>query len=194
MAPQVQKTPVQNLKVQPTQALQRPQVKTRVRTRIDAEPVASLRPNTISVELLGRGGLYSVNYDYSIGGYVSLGVGFSYWSVSTDAISNTSGGLSVTAPATSDSITIVPIYTNIYLSPDSHRPYLSLGVDIVSMSSSSGSNSTFTTVSGNGVGPVVGAGYEYRGTGGFLFRLAPYLFIGNKTTQVFAGLSLGSAF
>ncbi len=169
-------------------------MKTEVGTGTNREPVSVRRPNTLSAELLGRGGLYSVNYDYSLGRFVSLGVGFSYWSLSTAATSTSVGSINITSPATSDTFTIIPVYTNIYFLSDRNRPYVSLGVDIVSTTSTNGSNSTLSAVSGSGTLPVIGAGYEFRGDGGFLFRGATYVLAGSKTQQITGGASFGAAF
>ncbi len=86
----------------------------------DVENVAEERPNAISAELLGRGFLYSINYDRSLNESFAIGAGFSYWSVSSFA--------------SKASIFAVPVYGNYYFSPDSNRGFLTAGLDFVGAS------------------------------------------------------------
>src|SRR4051812_18289452 len=91
---------------------------THVETSVDN--VAEERPNAIAGELFGRGLLYSINYDRSLNDSFAIGAGFSYWSVSS-YYSKTS-------------VVVVPVYGNYYFSPDSHRGFLTAGLDFVGAS------------------------------------------------------------
>lgn len=133
------------------------------------------RKNAISIELLGRGGIYTINYDYAFGNDVAAGLGLATWSASTT-------GANVT-------LFIIPVYANYYFSSGASRPYLTGGLDIVT---GSGALDT-STFSGTGAVAVLGGGYEYRSDGGFLFRAAPYIFVGAKLA-FWIGLSFGFTF
>jgi hypothetical protein len=143
------------------------------------------RSNALSAELLGRGGLYSFDYDRMISNSIAIGAGVSYWGV-TDFVGD------------SISLAIIPVYANFYLNPGPNRFYLTAGMDLVvaSATDSDGFGDGFGgSATGTGVMAVAGAGYEYRSpTSGFLFRVAPYLFVGAGGVAVFGGISLGYAF
>ncbi len=134
-----------------------------------------LRRHGISLELLGRGGLYSFNYDYMITDDLALGAGLATYSISSNG-SNASAW-------------VVPVYANYYITGQNHRLFVTGGADVVF---SSGKLAGDTQVSGSGLAGVLGAGYEYRGDSGFLFRAAPYLMVG-KISGTWLGLSFGYA-
>jgi len=145
--------------------------------------VPELRPNAITFELLGRGGLYSFNYDRSLWGPLALGAGISYYGWS----SGNMGNAEVSASAL-----IIPVYGNYYFSMAHHRPFLSAGLDFINgqlklgglINEGTSRTETLFTFSG---------GYEYRGPKGFVFRAAPYLVTG-FVTFVWFGAGLGYAF
>jgi hypothetical protein len=134
------------------------------------------RPHAISVEIYGRGLLYSLNYDYSINDSVTVGGGFSTYSLSYNSASI--------------HLTLLPLYVNYYFQPGPHRGFLSGGGDIAIASGSIGGNAT---IRASGFFPVLGGGYEFRPDNGFIFRAAPYLFIGNEI-EPWIGLSAGVTF
>jgi hypothetical protein len=151
--------------------------------------VAEERPNALSLELLGRAGLYSIDYDYSVSDSVGVGVGLSYLAISTTT-THTNPNFSYQNSG-SASLIFVPLYANYYFSPNNHRGFLSAGAELVFGTATFNSNS----YSGAGALAVLGGGYEYRGDGGFLFRAAPYLFVGlSGGVAISAGLSVGTAF
>lgn len=131
------------------------------------------RRHAVSLELLGRGLLYSLNYDYLITDDVAVGAGVSTYSIS-------SGSASASA-------WLFPIYANYYFTQGPHRWFASGGANLIFASGSVGGDEK---VSGSGVAGVLGGGYEYRGDSGFLFRAAPYVFVG-KVSGGWLGLSLG---
>jgi len=132
-----------------------------------------LRRNGMSLELLGRGLLYSFNYDYLLNDNLALGAGVSHYSISSG---NASAGA-----------WILPVYANYYLTQGTHRWFTTAGANLIF---ASGNVGTEDKVSGSGVAGVLGAGYEYRGDSGFLFRAAPYVFVG-KTSGAWLGVSFG---
>lgn len=139
--------------------------------------VATQRPNAVYAELLGRGALYSIGYDRSLSENWAVGGGFSYFGA-------TSGGVSFSA-------FILPFYGNYYFSPGPHRGFISAGVDVVVVSSSI---NNWGGISATGALGTLGGGYEYRGEGGFLFRAAPYVFLGQGGVRLWGGLSFGGTF
>ena len=178
--------------------------------------VAKAVPNGLSIELAGRGGAYSFNYDRAFGNRALLGVGLSY--------------LSLTAVGNTAQLTTIPVYANYYVyNSGIHRPFLTGGVTILHLSvkseglefGASGSlnaqgNSDSELGSGGGdvnygmkgfvdVGelgggtipvPVMGVGHEIRSRGGYLLRAAGYVLyvpVLNRV-QPWAGLTLGTCF
>jgi len=137
------------------------------------EPRSELRRHALSTELLGRGGLYSFNYDYMILDNLAIGAGVSTYSIS-------SGTSSAKA-------TIIPAYANYYVNDGNHRFFGSAGANIIH---ASGKIDDSAQVSGSGLAGVLGGGYEYRNDSGFLFRAAPYVFVG-KASGVWLGFSFG---
>ncbi|HTL12250.1 MAG TPA: hypothetical protein VL588_07170 [Bdellovibrionota bacterium] len=138
------------------------------------ESVALTRPNTINLELLGRGGLYSLNFDHQFSEDFAFG-----------------GGASV-LPVTGATIFFVPVYANYYFSHGNSRFFATGGLDVVFFSGTASSG--YGSFTGGGVGFVFGPGFEYRGDGGFLFRITfPYITIGNSVGLT-GGLTFGYAF
>ncbi len=140
------------------------------------------RTSAFSFELLGRGGIYSVDFDHMVNPDMALGVGLAVWSISTTSSSSYASN--------SVSVLVIPLYMDYFFSSGHGRPYLTAGLDIVTASVSFSDSSSF---SGSGAVAVLGGGFEYRGDSGFLFRFAPYVFIGNKAA-ITVGLGLGYAF
>jgi hypothetical protein len=150
------------------------------------------RSNAISLELLGRGGLYGVSYDREIIESIALGAGFSKWSLGDVG----SGTISVLA---------IPVYGNYYFGSRKHRAFLTAGaawcrvtVNLdgvfdglfgVPTEEVSTGPETATFLIG-----TAGGGYEFRGDGGFLFRLSFYAMVARESVAPFGGLSLGYAF
>lgn len=132
-----------------------------------------LRKNAMSLELLGRGLLYSFDYDRMVTDNLAVGAGASHYSIS-------SGDASAGA-------WIIPVYANYYLTGGNSRWFATGGANLIFASGNVGDDAK---VSGSGVAGVLGAGYEYRADNGFLFRAAPYVFVG-KTSGAWLGVSLG---
>jgi hypothetical protein len=132
-----------------------------------------LRRNAMSLELLGRGFLYSFDYDYMVNNDLAVGAGVSHYSIS-------SGDSNASA-------LIIPIYANYYFTSGKGRFFATGGANLMFASGNIGDDSK---VGGSGVAGVIGGGYEYRADNGFLFRAAPYVFVG-KASGAWLGLSLG---
>lgn len=141
------------------------------------------RPNSLSFELLGRGLLYSLNYDREVTPEIGVGFGLSFWKVGAHDADN--------KHYEATRITIVPIYLDYYFYNNrGNRFYVNGGLDMISAKFS---DSAFTNDSDSGVYFVAGTGYEYRGDNGFLFRGTLYLFFAGDI-HLWPGLSLGYSF
>jgi hypothetical protein len=141
------------------------------------DSMAELNRHAVSLELLGRGLLYSFNYDYLVQENIALGGGLSRVSISSGS--------------SSASVTSIPLYANYYFTSGSpHRFFGTGGANILF---ASGRLTDDAQVSGSGLAGIVGGGYEYRGENGFLFRAAPYVLLG-KASGLWAGLSFGYTF
>ena len=140
--------------------------------------IALERPNVVSVEGLGRGYLYSVDFDHAFSNYIAVGAGFSYWDTSA------------WWRGANTSIFVIPVYGNFYFSPGSNRVYFTAGADFVQTGKAVDSKNNFKR---SGVVVVLGGGYELRTANGLLFRSTPYVFLG-KSINVGLGLSAGVTF
>ncbi len=144
---------------------------------VETQSTSRMLPrNAVSLELLGRGILYSLNYDYLIQDNIAIGAGFS--------------NITLSAGTSSASATFIPLYGNYYFTGGNHRWFGTGGMTLIH---TTGKIDSESKVSGTGLAAIFGAGYEYRGDSGFLFRINPYLFVG-KARGVWLGTSLGYAF
>jgi hypothetical protein len=144
-------------------------------SRSDEDDIKIEHPNTASVELLGRAGLYSLDFDRLFTDTLALGLGLSI----------------ETAPNSGGQVTwIVPLYLNYYFGNSKCRPYLTGGVNSGGGYSTGLSGSIFT---GTLAAAVLGGGYEWHLDNGLVLRAAPYLFWGSMVTAWF-GISAGYRF
>lgn len=151
---------------------------------ISSEPTRPTNPNAISLEILGKAFLYSVNYDRALSDdfFAGLGIG----SVTLDNADGSSSGRSAV---------MVPIYAGYYFIRDKGSPYVEIGAEAVP---SNGVQGLKTSMGGmqfpsNPVLPFFGAGWETRTDSGFLFRVTGYGILGQSVTPWFGG-SFGYAF
>ncbi|WP_413291525.1 hypothetical protein [Bdellovibrio sp. HCB337] len=167
--------------------------------------------HALSVETLGKGGLYSLNYDYLASLKSAIGFGVSYQSIRAK-------------PTVSDAqieLFTLPVYANFYFPFQAHRPFLSTAVTFFKAHATA--NIDLSTVfsgmrmtySAEGVEdqeisidkadmsmdnsvdlllavPSVGTGYEYRTADGAIFRVQGLVFVYDKIFP-WAGLSFGVA-
>jgi hypothetical protein len=128
--------------------------------------------DSVFIEGLGPGFLYSLNYERMLSDNVGLRFGFSYWSLETQSTAPTfsDGTVATVSSRTSMSVLAVPI-TCSYLGIGNmtHAFELGGGVDLLYVE---GSGDGFGgDVNGAGVGAVAIAGYRYQPLdGGFMFR------------------------
>ena len=136
----------------------------------------SLGKSALTAELLGRGLLYTVNYDYNFIPNLAAGIGAGY--------------ISTTRNRVEASATLVPIYANAYLLTGKHRPFLTAGVTLISAKLSDDNE----TLQGNGNITTLGGGYELRTENGFLMRIAGYSVRSESQTMFWPGISFGGNF
>ena len=140
------------------------------------------KPNSVYFELIGNGGLYSINYDRLITDNVSGRIGFMYLS-KLDLIF-----------LTVDNIVIIPVTLNYLIGNGNNKFEIGAGIDYVNSSGGSlfgyKTNVTVTQIFGTAT-----IGYRYRQKdGGFLFRIGFTPIFGANGFQPLAGLSLGFSF
>ena len=143
-------------------------------------------PSAVSLELLGRSMLYSINFDQALNDNLAAGVGLG--SVSTN-IHDTDRDANQTA-------TFVPAYMNYYFTKAAGSPFVTGGVTLILNHASVKGNDTSTgslQIPSSSVMPTFGGGYENRGDTGFLFRVAGYLVAGKSLTP-WLGFSFGYCF
>ncbi len=81
--------------------------------------------NSMYVEAFGRGGLYTLGYEYSPSPRISMGIGYSYQSLN----------LNPTLAQSNTLIQLIPVYAQFYFPMGSHRPFISTGATFVSIKS-----------------------------------------------------------
>lgn len=142
-------------------------------------------PSALSVEVLGRGFLYSVNYDQVMSEDFAAGFG-----IGRVPLNNTDGKDS------GSSVTVLPGYFNYYFMKEQGSLYASGGLTIITDTntakgkvSSAGSVQFTSSI----IVPNVGLGYENRAESGFMFRIAGYLMSAHKIYP-WVGVTFGYTF
>ena len=124
--------------------------------------------NTVYMEALGVGFLYSLNYERNINDNITVRVGYSY--IPLDQEFNIDSR-TIDEKAT---ITSIPIMANYLIGGGNHKLAVSGGVSIISSDAetSFGDFDLFSTTA-----KVFGGGYRYQSlTGGGFFNASTYLF------------------
>ncbi len=134
----------------------------------EAQSVRRSQPNVAGVELLGRGLIYSVNYERYVRERVGVGVGI--------AILGSTGASSGAA--------IVPIYLSLNPVGDTHSLYIGTGVTvgIVESGASAGAFGTATV------------GYQYRSGDGFIIRPSLSVLFAGDLRLLWPGITLARSF
>ena len=136
-------------------------------------------PSAVSLELLGRGFFYSLNFDRVISDDIAVGAGFG------------------TASTDNGSISMIPVYGNYYFKRDANSLFATAGVAIIP-SATNGNSLRLSTARLNystpSVAPELGLGFESRGDAGFLFRGTAYVIITDGKVFPWGGVSFGYAF
>jgi hypothetical protein len=158
--------------------------------------------HALTIDLLGRGGLYALGYEYSVSTQVSAGFGYSYLDIKANPVL-------AEARAT---VQVVPIYSHIYIPYGSHRPYFSAGVSLVSVKGQADLQFKDVLNSVNaqqlrdaGISedaefkndasaflaiPMIGAGYELRFRSNSFIRINYLAFVADRLNH-WGGLTMG---
>lgn len=146
------------------------------------ESLPSERSNDVlSLELGGRGILYSINYDRQVTEQIRFGLGLSYFTP-----------VEGFPQYLDQKVFILPIYGNYYVTQmETHHFFITGGINLTF------SQSRLPGFEGKDqvLVPLMGAGYEYRQSkGGIVLRAAPYIAFASKKMVLNGGLSIGHAF
>lgn len=138
-------------------------------------------PNSLYLELLGNGGLYSVNYDRLFTENFGGRIGFMYIS-SLDFII-----------VSAEDFVLFPVLLN-YFVGNRHKLELGAGVIFVSVKSVGAFGFKSNSGGSNIVGTAV-IGYRYQNPdGGFLFRIGFTPMINSEGIEPWGGISFGFSF
>lgn len=143
-------------------------------------------PGAVSVEMLGRAMLYSINFDQVVNDDIAVGVG----------LGTVSTMIHDTDRDTGETATFVPAYMNYYFKREAGSPFVTGGVTLILNHASVKNTDTSTgglQIPSSSVMPTFGGGYENRGDNGFLFRVAGYLIAGKSLTP-WIGFTFGYGF
>lgn len=149
-----------------------------------AEVLAFNKPNTLSVEALGRAGLWSLSYDRRITTALAFGIGISHLPIS----GTQSGGETFWI-----SNFTIPVYGSLYVLGIPHQIFVTAGVNF-GLLSTGGAAITVSRWTNSPIALVAGLGYEYRPSEGPLVRVTPYIYFGPAGLSVNLGLALGFGF
>lgn len=145
--------------------------------------------NLVYLELLGNGGLYSVNYERMLTDDLSARLGFSYLTFGASASSGGEGG------SVRGTLVTAPVMLNYTVGGKNHRAEIGAGATLVYMSASasgSGVSSSGEGVAALGTGVV---GYRYSpADGGFVFRAGFTPLVGKGGFLPWGGMSFGGTF
>jgi len=138
--------------------------------------VRTTKPNDFTIELGGRCWIYSLGYQRAIGSNFALDAAISYFGAGS---SGESAGVFFLAGG-----------ARYYMLKKDTSPYLSAGIGWASAATSSGPFDE----SGSSIYFYVSPGFEYRASGGFVFRGGVYLIVIKKSFWIWPGLTFGIAY
>ena len=144
-------------------------------------PPARFASNSVYLELLGNGGLYTVNYDRRFSSHWSTRIGIMLF-----------GGQSEEPTDDRISFALIPVMLNYLVGEGSHRLELGIGplIGVVG-----GHLEEYGWIAGSGLAGVTSTvGYRYQlPGGGFVFRVSLTPFYSGEP-QLWGGVSFGYAF
>lgn len=150
-----------------------------------AANVRVTNPSAVSVEVLGRGFLYSVGFDQVMSEDFAAGA-----SIGRTPL-NTTGGVD-----TGSAVTVLPLYFNYYFMREQGSLFATGGLTIITDANTAKgkvSSSGSVEFNSNVFVPNVGVGYENRAENGFMFRIAGYVMSAAKIYP-WVGVTFGYSF
>jgi hypothetical protein len=130
------------------------------------------QPNFVGVELLGRAGIYSANYERSLNSRIALGSGLAYWHLDGNTF-------------------IAPMYVSATPIGTTHSLYLATGVTFgLSNENLLGSPTNYR---GGKFGTVTG-GYQFRSREGLIIRPTANFVYGSWGHIIWPGVTIGHTF
>lgn len=146
--------------------------------------------NVMYLELLGNGGLYSINYERMLSNDMSARLGFSYFSISASGTS--SDGQQSSAKA---SIVTAPALFNYMVGGKNHKLEMGAGATLIYVSASASGGAASASGEGVGVAGTGVVGYRYSpADGGFVFRAGYTPLVGKGGYMSWGGVSFGGTF
>lgn len=146
--------------------------------------------NLVYLELLGNGGLYSINYERMLTNDLSARLGFSYLSISASGTS--SDGQTSTAKA---SLVTAPAMFNYMVGGKNHKLEMGAGATLIYVSASASGGAASASGEGVGVAGTGVVGYRYSpADGGFVFRVGYTPLVGKGGYMSWGGMSFGGTF
>lgn len=151
----------------------------------EAAPTTRSAKNSLYLELLGNGGVYSVNYERNITDEITLRLGFSQISVSTTINDETDKA----------SLMTFPLMANYLLGGGNHHLELGAGATLVYASGELNSGGDRFKGEGFAASGTATVGYRYQPRdGGFFFKVGATPFVNSRGVFPWGGLSLGGVF
>lgn len=151
-----------------------------------AEHTRVTNPNAVSLEVFGRGLLYSISFDRVMSDDLVAGVGFGR--APLDEMNGEDANASTS---------LVPVYMNYYFMREANAAFVTAGATlVVNNDDAKNRKATYSGVEFGSSMPLLpnfGAGFESRSDAGFLFRVAAYGVIGKNIAPWF-GFTLGYSF
>ena len=144
-------------------------------TRLQAQSVQGPPRNLVGVELLGRGFLYSFNYERLLTDRIGAGGGVAYWRLFQKSAT-----------------LMVPTYLSWTPVGRTHSPYLAAGVTVAT--SKTWEFAPFNTRYDSSVFGAVTAGYQYRSERGIVIRPTVSRIVIDGDDGFWPGITLGIVF
>lgn len=141
-----------------------------------------IAPNSIYLELLGNGIIYSINYDRMFSENVGGRIGFTYFPAVSAIFTST------------EDIFVVPLLLNVFVGDGDSR--LELGAGIVYAQATLSTIFSDQKEDASGMAETITIGYRYQErTGGLVFRIGftPFFRFG-EGFMPFGGVSVGTSF
>ena len=152
-------------------------------SELSAQSKSGPSQNIAGIELLGRGLVYSLNYEGLLTNRIGAGGGLAYWTTSSSGLF---------APSKKSATFVIPAYLSWTPIGRNHSPYLAAGLTMAT-------SKTTEVLLGNtryriGAFSTLTLGYQYRSGGGILVRPTVSRIAIDGDFALWPGITLGYAF